>query len=58
MLKQQARMMQVMSTLQDERIRRQSTGQPDFTPDELNSLMGRAMQGEELSFKKPAAGPR
>jgi len=58
MLKQQARMMQVMSTLQDERIRRQSTGQADFTPDELNNMMGAAMRGEELAFKKPVVSPR
>lgn len=58
MLKQQARMMQVMSTLQDERIRRQTAGQPDFTPDELNNMMARAMKGEEIAFKKPTPGPR
>jgi hypothetical protein len=58
MLKQQARMMQVMSNLQDERVRRQSAGQADFTPDELNNMMGMAMKGEEVMFKKPVVSPR
>jgi import inner membrane translocase subunit TIM17 len=44
MLRQQALMMQEVSKLQEERMKRQMHGLPDFTPEEINERMSKLEQ--------------